>query len=82
MVGGLTEPTFGDIRIDGKPVTGPGRDRGFVFQGYSLFEWLTVEGNIRFALEKRGSERVVHHSEGMKSVDQQRQTVRVGAVSS
>jgi nitrate ABC transporter ATP-binding subunit len=52
MVGGLTEPTFGDIRIDGRPVTGPGRDRGFVFQGYSLFEWLTVEGNIRFALEK------------------------------
>jgi NitT/TauT family transport system ATP-binding protein len=52
MVGGLSEPTFGDIRIDGKPVTGPGRDRGFVFQGYSLFEWMTVEGNIRFALEK------------------------------
>jgi len=52
MVGGLSEPTFGDIRIDGKSVTGPGRDRGFVFQGYSLFEWLTVEGNIRFALEK------------------------------
>jgi NitT/TauT family transport system ATP-binding protein len=52
MVGGLTEPTFGDIRIDGRPVIGPGRDRGFVFQGYSLFEWLTVEGNIRFALEK------------------------------
>jgi len=52
MVGGLTEPTYGDIRIDGKPVTGPGRDRGFVFQSYSLFEWMTVEGNIRFALEK------------------------------
>jgi ABC-type nitrate/sulfonate/bicarbonate transport system ATPase subunit len=52
MVGGLTTPTFGYIRIDDKPVTGPGRDRGFVFQGYSLFEWLTVEGNIRFALEK------------------------------
>ncbi|MHB1101769.1 MAG: ABC transporter ATP-binding protein [Devosia sp.] len=52
MVGGLSEPTFGDIKIDGKSVGGPGRDRGFVFQGYSLFEWLTVEGNIRFALEK------------------------------
>ena len=52
MVGGLTEPTFGEITIDGKPVTGPGRDRGFVFQGYSLFEWMTVEKNILFALEK------------------------------
>ena len=52
MVGGLLEPTFGDILIDGTPVAGPGRDRGFVFQGYSLFEWLSVEGNIRFALEK------------------------------
>ena len=52
MVGGLLEPTFGEITIDGKPVTGPGRDRGFVFQGYSLFEWMTVEKNILFALEK------------------------------
>ena len=52
MVGGLAEPTFGEISIDGRPVTGPGRDRGFVFQGYSLFEWMTVEGNILFALEK------------------------------
>lgn len=52
MVGGLTEPTFGEITIDGEPVTGPGRDRGFVFQGYSLFEWMTVEKNILFALEK------------------------------
>lgn len=52
MVGGLAEPTFGDVLIDGKSVAGPGRDRGFVFQGYSLFEWMTVEGNILFALEK------------------------------
>lgn len=52
MVGGLDEPTLGQITIDGRPVTGPGRDRGFVFQSYSLFEWMTVAGNIRFALEK------------------------------
>lgn len=52
MIGGLDEATTGHILIDGKPVRGPGRDRGFVFQSYSLFEWLTVEGNIRFALEK------------------------------
>lgn len=52
LVGGLDEPTYGEIRIDDRPVTGPGRDRGYVFQSYSLFEWMTVEGNIRFALEK------------------------------
>jgi NitT/TauT family transport system ATP-binding protein len=52
MVGGLDEPSSGEIRIDGAPVTGPGRNRGFVFQSYSLFEWMTVQGNIRFALEK------------------------------
>lgn len=52
IVGGLDEPSRGRVLIDGKPITGPGRDRGFVFQSYSLFEWMTVEGNIRFALEK------------------------------
>ncbi len=52
IVGGLEEATSGEVRINGVPVTGPGRDRGFVFQSYSLFEWMTVEGNIRFALEK------------------------------
>ncbi|WP_246727672.1 ABC transporter ATP-binding protein [Chelativorans sp. Marseille-P2723] len=52
MIGGLDEPSSGEIRIDGVPVVGPGRNRGFVFQSYSLFEWMTVEGNIRFALEK------------------------------
>ncbi|MBN2906044.1 MAG: ABC transporter ATP-binding protein [Rhodobacteraceae bacterium] len=66
IVGGLEEATHGQVRIDGVPVTGPGRDRGFVFQGYSLFEWKTVAGNIRFALEKtrlsraEKAERVAH----------------------
>ncbi|MFC0280017.1 ABC transporter ATP-binding protein [Falsigemmobacter intermedius] len=52
MVGGLDEPTRGRILIDGQDVRGPGRDRGFVFQSYTLFEWMTVEENIRYALEK------------------------------
>lgn len=52
IVGGLMEPTGGDVLIDGIPVVGPGRDRGFVFQSYSLFDWLTVEKNILFALKK------------------------------
>ncbi|MBK5947309.1 ABC transporter ATP-binding protein [Rhodobacter veldkampii DSM 11550] len=52
IVGGLEDPSRGEVRIDGTPIRGPGRDRGFVFQSYSLFEWMTVAGNIRFALEK------------------------------
>jgi ABC-type nitrate/sulfonate/bicarbonate transport system ATPase subunit len=52
IVGGLERPSSGQVKIDGTPVTGPGRDRGFVFQTYTLFEWMTVSGNIRFALEK------------------------------
>lgn len=52
IIGGLLESTEGQVRIDGKAIRGPGRDRGFVFQSYSLFEWLTVEKNIHFALKK------------------------------
>jgi len=52
IVGGLVEPTTGQVFIDGSRISGPGRDRGFVFQSYSLFEWLTVSDNILFALKK------------------------------
>jgi ABC-type nitrate/sulfonate/bicarbonate transport system ATPase subunit len=52
IIGGLLESTEGEVRIDGQTIRGPGRDRGFVFQSYSLFEWLTVERNIHFALKK------------------------------
>lgn len=51
IIDGLAKPTEGKVLIDGKPVAGPGKDRGMVFQEYSLFPWLTVEKNIAFGLE-------------------------------
>jgi len=51
MIAGLVKPTEGFIFKDGKPVTGPGRDRGLVFQSYTSFPWLTVEKNVLFGLE-------------------------------
>jgi len=48
-IAGLEQATGGEIRLDGQPVTGPGHDRGMVFQNYTLFPWLTVRQNARFA---------------------------------
>lgn len=48
---GLDEATSGDVMLDNRVMTGPGADRGMVFQAYTLFPWLTVEDNIRFGLK-------------------------------
>ncbi len=51
ILAGLESHTSGDVLLDEKPVNGPGRDRGMVFQGYTLFPWLTVKKNVMFGLE-------------------------------
>ena len=54
LVSGLSTPASGSVVVDGKPVTGPGLDRGVVFQQYTLLPWRTALGNIEFALEAAG----------------------------
>ena len=52
MIGGFLPTVTGGIRIDGKPVAGPGPDRGVVFQHFALFPWKTVKSNVLYGLER------------------------------
>lgn len=51
---GLSRADEGEIKIDGKVITGPALDRGIVLQGYALFPWRTVRRNVEFGLEIKG----------------------------
>lgn len=55
LLAGFAKPTEGSLTLDGKPIQGPGRDRGVIFQEYGVFPWLTVEQNILFSLRLSGS---------------------------
>ncbi len=58
ILAGLDAPTSGAVLLDGHEVRGPGRDRGMVFQGYTLFPWRTVLENVMFGLEVGGTSKL------------------------
>jgi NitT/TauT family transport system ATP-binding protein len=54
IIAGLDQPTSGRMLVDGKETSGPSPERGMVFQGYTLFPWLTVKRNVMFGLKMAG----------------------------
>jgi NitT/TauT family transport system ATP-binding protein len=63
ILAGLETPSEGRVIVDGQPVTGPGRDRGMVFQSYTLFPWLTVKQNVMFGPRMAGKSDFTNESE-------------------
>lgn len=57
LIAGLESVSTGSICVDGQPVTGPGADRGMVFQSYTLYPWMSVQKNVEFGLKLRGIRR-------------------------
>ena len=53
-IAGFVTPSEGTVVVDNKPITGPGRDRGVVFQEYGLFPWFTVEQNVQYGPRLKG----------------------------
>ena len=63
IVAGFLAPTSGDVKLGTEPITGPGQDRGMVFQRGALFEWLTVNDNVGFGARMNGRSRPASREE-------------------
>jgi NitT/TauT family transport system ATP-binding protein len=69
IVAGFVEATAGTVTLQGSPVSGPGPDRGVVFQDFALFPWKTVEANIAFGLKMQGVAKAARRSRAQEMID-------------
>ena len=69
ILAGLETKTSGSATLDGKEITGPGPDRGMVFQGYTLFPWLSVKQNVMFGLKMKGLNKATAESEALQWIE-------------
>ena len=69
ILAGLETASEGTVLVSGETVSGPGPDRGMVFQGYTLFPWLTVKQNVMFGLKMTGSSEATAESEAMQWIE-------------
>jgi NitT/TauT family transport system ATP-binding protein len=67
---GLLAPSKGRVLVDGKPVAGPSRDRGMVFQAYTSFAWLTVQRNVEYGLKLAGVKKDERRARAAKALEQ------------
>ena len=69
LVGGFLPTETGKILVDGKPVAGPGPDRGIVFQNFALFPWKTVRKNVLYGLERQALPREEREKRAQEFID-------------
>ena len=69
IIAGLEIPTTGRVTLDGEEIKGPGPDRGLVFQGYMLFPWKTVLGNVEIGPQLRGLSKNEAHDIAMHYIE-------------
>ncbi len=69
IVGGFVTPTAGIAKVKGKAITGPGPDRGPVFQEFALFPWKNVLGNVMYGLRQQGVKRAEAEAQSRRLIE-------------